>query len=177
MNYTYEYASPMGTLTVASDGTSVTGLWFKGQKYYAGTLGSDAEEKDLPIFESVGEWLDCYFSGKEPGLMPPLSPKGSPFRQSVWNILCKIPYGKVMTYGDIAKLIAGQTGKEGMSAQAVGGAVGHNPISIIIPCHRVVGTDGSLTGYAAGIDTKIRLLSLEGADMDKLHTPSKGTAL
>lgn len=177
MNYTHEYVSPIGKLTIASDGTSVTGLWIKGQKYYADTLETDAKEYDLPIFVSVRKWLDCYFSGREPDFVPPLSPKGSPFRQSVWNILCEIPYGEVITYGDIAKKIALQTGKDCMSAQAVGGAVGHNPISIIIPCHRVVGSDGSLTGYAGGIGNKMRLLILEGMEMSKLYTPSKGTAL
>lgn len=177
MDYTYSYVSPLGTLTVASDGTSVTGLWIRGQKYYASKLGLDAIEQDLPIFESVCKWLDCYFSGKKPEFILPLSPKGSQYQQSVWNILCEIPYGEVISYKDIANKIALQTGRKSMSAQAVGGAVGHNPISIIIPCHRVIGSDGSLTGYAGGIEAKKQLLQLEGVDISKLYVPFKGTAL
>lgn len=177
MDYTYSYVSPLGALTVASDGTSVTGLWIRGQKYYASKLRLDAIEQDLPIFDSVRKWLDCYFSGKKPEFIPPLSPKGSQFQQSVWNILCEIPYGKVISYKDIVNKIALQTGRKSMSAQAVGGAVGHNPISIIIPCHRVIGSDGSLTGYAGGIEAKKQLLQLEGVDISRLYVPSKGTAL
>ena len=177
MNYTFEYNSPVGSLTIASDGESITGLWIKGQKYFAGTLEAENSSMDLPVFERVKEWLITYFSGKNPAFTPPLAPKGSPFRRAVWKILCGIPYGKVITYGDVAKMIAKQSGKEKMSAQAAGGAVGHNPISIIIPCHRVVGSDGSLTGYAGGIKTKIKLLALEQADMSKLYVPRKGTAL
>jgi methylated-DNA-[protein]-cysteine S-methyltransferase len=177
MNYTFEYNSPIGLLTIASDGESITGLWIQGQKYYAAALESENSAMDLPVFERAKEWLSTYFTGKNPAFTPPLAPKGSPFRQAVWNILREIPYGKVITYGDIAKMIAKQTGKEKMSAQATGGAVGHNPISIIIPCHRVVGADGSLTGYAGGIKTKAKLLALEQADMSKLYVPRKGTAL
>jgi methylated-DNA-[protein]-cysteine S-methyltransferase len=177
MNYTFEYNSPIGLLTIESDGESITGLWIKGQKYFAATLEAETSAMDLPIFERVKEWLITYFSGKNPAFTPLLEPKGSPFRQAVWNILREIPYGEVITYGDIAKMIAKQSGKEKMSAQAAGGAVGHNPISIIIPCHRVVGADGNLTGYAGGIKTKIKLLTLEQADMSKLYTPRKGTAL
>jgi methylated-DNA-[protein]-cysteine S-methyltransferase len=177
MNYTFEYNSPVGLLTIASDGESITGLWIKRQKYFADTLEAENSSMNLPVFERVQEWLNTYFSGKNPAFMPPLAPKGSPFRQAVWKILREIPYGEVITYGDIAKMIAKQSGKEKMSAQAAGGAVGHNPISIIIPCHRVVGADGSLTGYAGGIKTKITLLTLEQADMSKLYVPRKGTAL
>lgn len=168
--------SPVGTLTVSSDGASVTGLWLEGQKYFTETLHPGAERRELPVFESIREWLACYFRGKEPSFTPPLAPKGSPFRQKVWKILCAIPYGQVLTYGDIAQRLERQTGKR-QSAQAVGGAVGHNPVSIIIPCHRVVGADGSLTGYAGGIQTKLRLLELEGASIEKFSIPSKGTAL
>lgn len=177
MNYVFDYHSPSGDITVASDGTSVTGLWFKGQKYYGDTLETDQEERDLAVFESVREWLDSYFAGQNPGFTPPLSLKGSPFRRLIWEILCEIPYGEVTTYGEIAKQVASKTGKPHMSAQAVGGAVGHNPISIIVPCHRVVGTDGSLTGYAGGLDKKISLLTLEGTDMGRFYIPTKGTAL
>ena len=177
MNYTFDYSSPNGIITTASDGTSITGLWFQGQKYYADTLEDGAQEQELPVFQSVREWLDLYFQGQNPGFTPPLAPKGSPFRRLIWDILCEIPYGAVTTYGEIAKQVAAKTGKVHMSAQAVGGAVAHNPISIIIPCHRVVGTDGSLTGYAGGLDRKIALLTMEGADMSRFYVPHKGTAL
>lgn len=135
------------------------------------------KEKELPVFDAVKTWLDIYFSGKEPDFTPPLHLTGSPFRLSVWKLLQQIPYGKTMTYGELARRIAGQRGLPHMSAQAVGGAVGHNPISIIVPCHRVVGSDGSLTGYAGGVDKKQRLLALEGVDVGKLFVPIKGTAL
>ena len=174
--YISSIKSPVGTLTVSSDSVSVTGLWLERQKYFANTLHTGAERRELPVFESIREWLACYFSGKEPSFTPPLAPKGSPFRQNVWKILCEIPYGQVVTYGEIAQRLEQQTGKR-QSAQAVGGAVGHNPVSIIIPCHRVVGADGSLTGYAGGVQTKLRLLRLEGASVEKFYVPSKGTAL
>jgi methylated-DNA-[protein]-cysteine S-methyltransferase len=177
MQYTSTYASPLGGITLASDGEGLTGLWFDGQKYFADTLEPEHEEKDLPVFRQAKEWLDCYFSGKDPGFTPPLPLRGSEFRMAVWGILQEIPYGQVTTYGEIARKIAKQKGQETMSAQAVGGAVGRNPVSLIVPCHRVVGTGGSLTGYAGGVDKKIRLLELEGADTEKLFIPKKGTAL
>lgn len=177
MTYTYHYYSPLGGITMASDGTALTGLWFDGQKYFAGTVSEEHIEKSLPIFEDVSKWLDIYFGGKEPDFMPPVAFETTPFRKAVWDILVTIPYGKTMTYGEIADIIAGQKGIDKMSAQAVGGAVGHNPVSIIIPCHRVVGTGGSLTGYAGGIDKKIQLLKLEKTDMSGLFVPKKGTAL
>ena len=165
MYYTTTHQSPVGMLTLASDGDTLVGLWIEGQKYYGGTILDTATEKDvIPVFNMTKIWLDRYFGGENPTIKElPLAPIGGDFRHDVWNILCEIPYGEVITYGDIAKKIAVKRGKESMSAQAVGGAVGHNPISIIIPCHRVVGSDGSLTGYAGGIDTKKRLLALEGA--------------
>lgn len=159
----WHYDSPLGGITLASDGNSITGLWFDGQKHFGDTLDDGHEEKLLPVFEETSRWLDIYFGGGEPGFTPPLAMQASPFRKAVWEILLTIPYGKTMTYGDIAKRIAEQKGIARMSAQAVGGAVGHNPISLIIPCHRVVGTDGSLTGYAGGIDRKVSLLQMEGA--------------
>lgn len=162
---------------MASDGTALTGLWFDGQKYFADTVSEEHIEKSLSIFEDVSKWLDIYFGGKEPDFMPPVTFETTPFRKAVWDILVTIPYGKTMTYGEIADTIAGQKGIDKMSAQAVGGAVGHNPVSIIIPCHRVVGTGGSLTGYAGGIDKKIQLLKLEKTDMSGLFVPKKGTAL
>ena len=172
MQYIYKYQSPIGGITIASDGSSLTGLWFDGQKYFAASLSPEHEEKVLPVFEQTIEWLDCYFSGKNPGFM-----ESTPFRLSVWEILKKIPYGKIITYKDIAKEIARLNGLPSMSTQAVGNAVGHNPISIIIPCHRVVSCNGSLTGYAGGISKKIELLTLEQVDMTNLFVPKKGTAL
>lgn len=175
--FVYYYPSKLGRLLLASDGTAITGLWLEGQKYYGATLLKEHVEEPLPVFEKAKQWLDIYFSGVNPDFVLPLQPKGSPFRQLVWNILCEIPYGRVMTYGQIAKVAARELGKEHMSAQAVGGAVGHNPISVLIPCHRAVGTGGSLTGYAGGIDKKIRLLELEGVEMKGLYCPRKGNAL
>lgn len=161
MEYTHHYDSPLGGITLASDGEALIGLWFDDQKYYTDTLSEKNEPKELPIFELVDKWLDIYFSGKEPDFTPPLSMKTTPFRKAVWEIMLTIPYGQTMTYGEIAEIIAKQKGIEKMSAQAVGGAVGHNSISLIIPCHRVVGTNGSLTGYAGGLDKKIWLLEME----------------
>lgn len=161
MQYINYYESPLGTLTMASDGDALTGLWFVGQKYYGATLASEYVEAILPIFEETKRWLDCYFAGQKPSFTPKLTPQGSEFRQQVWQILQAIPYGSTLTYGEIGAQIAKARGTANMSAQAVGGAVGHNPISIIIPCHRVVGTNGSLTGYAGGIDKKIALLEIE----------------
>ena len=177
MIYTYHYDSPMGGITLSSNGKVLTGLWFDGQKYFGDKILKECEIGSLPIFEQTARWLDIYFSGREPDFTPPLSMETTPFRKAVWEIMLTIPYGKTMTYGQIAEKIAKQRGIDKMSAQAVGGAVGHNSISIIIPCHRVVGTNGSLTGYAGGIDKKIYLLELEKADMSRLFVPKKGTAL
>lgn len=177
MDYICRYSSPIGGITIASNGNAITGLWFDGQKYFGATLSQQQEEKDLPVFAQTKQWLDLYFDGEIPNFTPPLSMMASPFRRMVWEILRTIPYGQTMTYGQIAERIAERWGRSKMSAQAVGGAVGHNPISLIIPCHRVVGTGGSLTGYAGGIDKKVYLLMLEKADMSGLHIPKKGTAL
>ncbi|MGL4669019.1 MAG: methylated-DNA--[protein]-cysteine S-methyltransferase [Methanobacteriaceae archaeon] len=173
MYYSTIYKSPIGELTIASDNNSIIGLWVEGQKYHGTTLDIKMTEKDdLPIFKTAKNWLDRYFKGEKPDISElPLAPIGTKFRQEVWKTLCKIPYGKVITYGDIAKEIAVKMNKETMSSQAVGGAVGHNPISIIIPCHRVVGSNGSLTGYAGGINRKIQLLEIENVDMSKLFVP------
>jgi len=153
-----KYPSPVGALTVASDGENIIGLWLEGQKYFAATLSGEAIEKELPVFEEARHWLDIYFSGREPDFLPPLAPRGSEFRRTVWGELLRIPYGETVSYGEIAKRLGGKT-----SARAVGGAVGHNPISIIIPCHRVVGAKGSLTGYAGGVEKKKQFLRLEQA--------------
>ncbi|MDR1276137.1 MAG: methylated-DNA--[protein]-cysteine S-methyltransferase [Candidatus Accumulibacter sp.] len=163
MFYSTTHTSPLGSLTLASDGENLVGVWFDGQKYFAATVKDAVEAKpDVPVFASAKRWLDVYFAGKNPALSElPLAPAGSAFRKAVWDILCEIPYGQCTTYGEIAKKIAARMGKNKMSSRAVGGAVGHNPISIIIPCHRVVGANGSLTGYAGGIDRKVKLLELE----------------
>ena len=165
MYYKTVYQSPVGTLTLACDetGGSLVGLWIEGQKYYGGAIRETmTENSGLPGFGSTKKWL---------------APVGSEFRQEVWAILREIPYGKVTTYGDIAKKAAANMGRKSMSGQAVGGAVGHNPISIIIPCHRVIGGNGSLTGYAGGIQAKIQLLELEGVDLSRMSVPKTGSAL
>ncbi len=201
MTYTVHYNSPLGGITLASDGHALTGLWFDGQKHFAATLTNESsEDSDLPVFEQTRNWLDLYFSGECPDFTPPLAPKGTPFQQKVWRLLLAIPYGKTVTYGEIAqrvvetRLIASLHGAtpqdallrgascsgaslrdaslqgtsiqgtlltKNMSAQAIGSAVGRNPISLIIPCHRVVGANGSLTGYAGGLERKKYLLELE----------------
>ena len=167
MIYSTNYSSPVGSITLASDGDNLIGLWMEGQKYFADTVTEKMTEKnDLPLFIKAVQWLDEYFEGKKPDIDElTLAPRGGDFRKAVWDILCEIPYGETITYGEIAKIIANKMGKEKMSSQAVGGAVGHNPISIIIPCHRVIGANGSLTGYAGGIDKKIKLLEHENVDM------------
>jgi len=162
MYYTAQYSSPVGRLTLASDGEALTGLWIEGQKYFASSV-SDSVEADLPIFRQTAKWLDRYFAGEKPEASElPLTPAGSPFQQAVWRLLCGIPYGRTVTYGELAQKISEERGKPS-SARAVGGAVGHNPISIIIPCHRVVGANGALTGFAGGVDKKLQLLKHEGA--------------
>lgn len=177
MQYTCYYHSPLGRILMAADDAGLTGLWFEGQKYFALHLDREHEEKEMPIFEKAGQWLDVYFSGKKPDISLPLHLIGTDFQKQVWEILRAVPYGKTVTYGEIAAKLAEKRGLPHMSAQAVGGAVGHNEISIIVPCHRVVGTNGSLTGYAGGIDRKAKLLTLEKADMSSLFVPRKGTAL
>lgn len=161
MQYISFYSSPLGRILLAADEIGLAGLWFEGQKYYALGLEKNPREQELPIFDRAKRWLNIYFSGKEPDFSIPLHPSGTSFQMEVWNILCSIPYGHTRTYGEIAKQLAAEKKISHMSAQAVGGAVGHNKISILIPCHRVVGTNGSLTGYAGGIDKKMRLLTLE----------------
>ena len=156
---------------LASKDNKLIGLWIEGQKYYLGKLKEEIQEKDDDIIlVRAKNWLDRYFKGEKPQISElDLAPIGSDFAKNVWKLLCEIPYGKVTTYGEIAKKVAKIMNKSAMSPQAVGGAVGHNPISIIIPCHRVVGTNGSLTGYAGGIDKKIFLLKHEKIDMRKLY--------
>ncbi len=177
MQYINHYHSPLGDITMACNGQELAGLWFDGQKYSASLVKEQAQEIDLPVFSSARRWLDIYFSGAQPDFTLPLKLTGSAFRLAVWKILQTIPYGQTITYGEIAKLLARSKETGRMSAQAVGGAVGHNPISIIVPCHRVVGANGSLTGYAGGIERKIKLLELEQIDTGKFYIPKKGTAL
>ena len=156
MNFICHYTSPLSGITLASDGFALTGLWFDGQKHFAATLSGKELEKDLPVFDMAKRWLDIYFSGTAPNFTPALNLQGSDFRKAVWKILLSIPFGTTMTYGQIAARFSDR-----MSARAIGNAVGHNPVSLIVPCHRVVGANGKLTGYAAGTDKKIKLLELE----------------
>jgi len=151
----HRYESPLGEMTVTSDGTSIVGLCFDSLDVF--------KEQNLPLFNDVDRWLDAYFSGVDPGFMPPVDFRATGFRREVWEILLTIPYGETMSYGEIASIIARRRGIPKMSAQAVGGAVGRNPISIIVPCHRVIGSDGSLVGYGGGLDRKLALLKLERA--------------
>lgn len=176
MTYLKKLPSPLGPLFLASDGASVSGLWLEGQKYFAAGLEEETQEQaDLPVFRQAEAWLSAYFEKRDLPPLPPLAPRGSDFRRRVWKLLLEIPFGETTTYG----ALTGRLKAAGVPAspQAVGGAVGHNPISILIPCHRVVGTDGSLTGYAGGLEKKRFLLELEGADLSGLYTPKKGTAL
>lgn len=167
MEVSYHIDSPLGGLTMTSDGTALTGLWFDKQPYAGGASSLRQQEARLPIFDETARWLECYFKGQVPPFTPALKLSATPFRQAVWEILQTIPYGHTVTYGDIAANIAKQQGILRMSAQAVGGAVGNNPIAIIIPCHRVIGANGKLTGYAGGMEKKIALLTLEGVTMEK----------
>lgn len=175
MIYTSKYDSPLGSILLAADEQGLTGLWLENNRFFPNKLESQPEETE--DIRDAKRWLNIYFSGREPDFTPRLHQKGSDFHRAVGEIMLKIPYGKTTTYGDIAKELAAQRGIAKMSAQAVGGAVGRNEISIIIPCHRVVGSNGSLTGYGGGLDNKIKLLELEGADMSRLYRPKKGTAL
>ncbi|WP_374044620.1 methylated-DNA--[protein]-cysteine S-methyltransferase [uncultured Megasphaera sp.] len=161
MYYKMMYESPLGSMILAASDTALVGAWFEGQKYCYGSLqGEVMREEDTPILRKAARWLDDYFAGRMPAIMA-LSPQGTEFRRLVWYLLCQVPYGKTTTYGELAREVEARTGKK-MSAQAIGGAVGHNPISIIIPCHRVLGAKGQVTGYAGGVDKKIALLRIEG---------------
>ncbi len=179
MFYKTGYNAPIGRMMIVSDDMRIVGVWLEGQKYFGGVIGEDLlRQDDLPVLQEAKSWLDRYFAGDKPQISElPLAPRGNAFRQAVWRILCAIPYGEVVTYGDIAKEIARQRGIKTMSAQAIGGAVGHNPISVIIPCHRVVGVNGNLTGYAGGLEVKIKLLAHEGVDMEKFSRPIGRMAL
>ena len=172
MHYLNHYESPLGAMTMASDGEHLTGLWFDGQKYDRSTIDGNAELKPhLPVFTQTAQWLDAYFEGTDPGFTPPISVKGSDFKKMVSSIMLSIPFGATSTYARIAAEVARRTGRTHMSAQAVGGAVGRNPIVLIVPCHRVLASNGSLRGYAGGVDRKERLLQMEGVNMSGLSTP------
>ena len=177
MTYSTEYPSPLGTITLACDEDAVIGLWFNGQRHYGNILPPETERGEHPLLREAKRWLDIYFGGRRPDFTPPLNLEGTAFRKEVWQLLLQIPYGETITYGELAAQLAAHNGLKRMSAQAVGGAVGHNPISIIVPCHRVVGTGGSLTGYAGGLAKKLALLKLEGIDTANFTIPAKGTAL
>lgn len=178
MTYTSHYASPLEDILLAERDGALVGLWIAGQDYVSDLRGETVEERGTPLLRETKAWLSRYFAGEQPAIEElPLAPRGSAFRQAVWKLLCRIPYGATTTYGVLAREIAAETGKPRMSAQAVGGAVGHNPISIIIPCHRVVGTSGSLTGYGGGLPMKIALLKHEGVDMSAFFVPKHGTKL
>ena len=173
MVYKTYYDSPVGKLFIASDGENIIGLCIEGQKYYLDKIEKEGVLKhDLAVFDKVKKWLNSYFKQGKPEISElSLAPEGNTFRKCVWELLCEIPYGETTTYGELAKKVAKKLNKPFMSAQAVGNAVGHNPISIIIPCHRVVGKNGNLTGYAGGMDKKIKLLEIENVNMEKFFVP------
>ena len=171
MTFTQHYTSPLGIMLLSADETGLTGVWFEGAKYFAANLPAEHTERETSVLRETKEWLDIYFIGKDPGFLPPLHLKGSAFRKKVWELLLEIPYGQTGTYGSIAQKLCQKLGVNNMSPQAVGGAVGHNPISLLIPCHRVVGADGSLTGYAGGMERKQKLLELEQADWSRFLRP------
>lgn len=179
MIYTLQYDSPIGRLLLAERDETLIGAWIEGQKHFLASFQEETRAcKDSPLLLQTKNWLARYFAGETPAIRElPLAPIGSEFRKEVWKILCDIPYGETTTYGEISQKIAARRGLDRMSAQAVGGAVGHNPISIIIPCHRVVGSNGSLTGYAGGLQKKIQLLTHEGVELGRFFVPKRGTAL
>lgn len=177
MIQTLRYESPIGPLLLAEKDGGLAGLWIEGQKYFPAHREGWNENSSSPALLAAARWLDAYFAGQAPSIGAlPLRPEGSAFRQEVWKLLCDIPYGHVTTYGLLAQKLAARRGVPHLSAQAVGGAVGHNPLSILIPCHRVVGADGSLTGYAGGIERKKALLTLEGVDVAQLRLSVRAEA-
>ena len=171
MEWIDTYTSPLGNMLIAADEIGITGIWFEKQKYYASSLSKEREAAKTPAIEAAECWLKLYFEGKAPDFSVPLHLIGTDFQRRVWGLLLAIPYGKTRTYGDLAAQIAKETGRKRMSAQAVGSAVGHNKISILVPCHRVVGAGGNLTGYAGGLDKKIFLLKLENGYQPNFYLP------
>ena len=170
MQYIGRYTSPLGEILLACDETGLTGAWFEGQKHVGSGLGPEWTENSFPRLAEAGRWLDRYFAGREPDFMPPLHPVGTPFQCAVWELLREIPYGTVTTYGEIARRLALRNGAARISARAVGGAIGRNRLSLFIPCHRVVGAGGSLTGYAGGVSRKAALLRLEAGSLPLLRS-------
>lgn len=173
--YTCAYESPLGEITLACDGEAIVGLWFNEHTRHAPVLPEQTIQEETALLRDGKRWLETYFSGKNPDFLPPIRYDSTPFRKTVCDIMLTIPYGQTMTYGEIAAEVARQQGIAKMSAQAVGGAVGRNPISLMIPCHRVVGTSGSLTGYGGGMERKVKLLELEKVDMRRFFVPKKGS--
>lgn len=171
MNYYQYFESPLGRITLASDGAGLTGLWFERQRYYGKGLLPDASGCELAVFTEARLWLNNYFRGFKPEFHPSLSLRGTEFQMDVWQVLLSIPYGQTMTYGNIAETLQVSYGYPKVSAQAVGGAVGRNPVSIIVPCHRVVAKSGSLSGYAGGMEKKLLLLQLEKVDCSRFYIP------
>ena len=164
MIYMGRYDSPLGPITLAGEDGALTGLWFDGQKYFGAGLPAGTPEGEPPVFRQVRAWLDRYFRGEDPGPAPPLAPAGTAFQRTVWEVLREIPYGRTATYGQVAQAAGRGLGRN-TSPRAAGSAVGRNPISLLIPCHRVMGAGGSLTGYAGGLERKEALLKLEGAEI------------
>ena len=176
MLYATTIPSPLGELTLVSTDAALTALWLDRRAFLADTAGRAVEERaDALPLKPGRDWIAAYFAGRRPGIGDlPLAPEGTPFRRLIWRLLRDIPYGECVSYGELAREAARALGKERMSSRAVGGAVGRNPLAIIIPCHRVVGADGNLTGYGAGIARKIRLLELEGVDVRRFTLPRRG---
>lgn len=172
---TCQYQSPLGAMTLACEGDALVGAWFNGQRYFGAGLPEQAMEGETPVLAEAADWLDAYFAGKQPGHTPRLAYGSTPFRHAVSDAMLEIPYGQTLTYGELGNRAAAMLGQARTSARAVGGAVGHNPLSIFIPCHRVMGAHGYLTGYAGGIERKIALLRLEGVDVDALRLPKDRT--
>lgn len=176
MHCTAHYQSPLGDILLAADDVGAVGLWFQGARYYARCLSPENAPKETPVLQSLRSWLDVYFSGRSPDFRPPIHMVGTPFQIEVWRLLQEIPYGATTTYGALAAKLAKAHGKAHMSARAVGAAVGKNNLGLIVPCHRVVGADGSPVGYAGGIERKLRLLKLEGGDQDGSPLSERSTA-
>lgn len=165
------YSSPLGKIFLTADEVGLTGLWIEGQKGFVDSTNAAVADNENRFLKQARNWLDIYFDGNDPDFTPPLHLVGTDFQKTVWAILLTVPYGQTLTYGTIARRIAADRGRSRLSAQAVGGAVGSNPISVIVPCHRIVGANGNLTGYAGGIDKKVQLLTLEKVDMSRLWVP------
>ncbi|MBR0464752.1 MAG: methylated-DNA--[Clostridia bacterium] len=174
LDYISRYDSPLGGITLASDGSALVGLWFDGQRYFGSTLSAEYTEASLPVFDAAVRWLDAYFGGADPGFTPPIHLRGTPFQEKVWRALLTIPYGKTMTYGELSRRLSAEKGGCFASARAVGGAVSRNAVSLIVPCHRVVGADGSLTGYAGGMEKKLWLLQMEKAAVTRKNDGRMG---